>query len=148
MLFCLDKKRLLYQNRRHQCLNNVSDFHIVVIFSHIRFTNWRHYCVRFHIAVIFNDYYTLIVAFFDQTDAEQKQKQTCCNPTVHSSIRRCSMQSASGLKKLSSCGGVNYFSLEINLVLETEFSVFIHKLIIVSEGFGYWKSLCKQEDKK
>ena len=31
----------------------------------------------FHIVVIFNDYYTLImVAVFDETDAEQKQKQT------------------------------------------------------------------------
>ena len=36
---------------------------------------------NFHIVVIFNDYYTQIVAFFDQADAEQKQKQTCCNPT-------------------------------------------------------------------
>ena len=35
----------------------------------------------FHIVVIFNDYYTQIIAFFDQTYAEQKQKQTCCNPT-------------------------------------------------------------------
>ena len=36
-----------------------------------------------HIVVIFNDYYTQIVAFFDQTDAEQKQKQTCCKPTAN-----------------------------------------------------------------
>ena len=35
----------------------------------------------FHIVIIFNDYYTQIIAFFDQTDAEQKQKQTCCKPT-------------------------------------------------------------------
>ena len=56
---------------------------------------------------------------------------------VHSSTRRCSMQSASGLKKLSSCGDVYSFNLEINLVSETEVPVSIHKLIIVSEGFGY-----------
>ena len=36
----------------------------------------------FHIVVIFNDFYTQIIAFFDQTDAEQKQKQTCCKPTL------------------------------------------------------------------
>ena len=35
----------------------------------------------FHIILIFNEYYTQIVAVFDQTDAEQKQKQTCCKPT-------------------------------------------------------------------
>ena len=28
-----------------------------------------------------NEYYTQIVAVFDETDAEQKQKQTCCKPT-------------------------------------------------------------------
>ena len=32
-----------------------------------------------HIILIFNEYYTQIVAVFDQTDAEQKQ--TCCKPT-------------------------------------------------------------------
>ena len=30
----------------------------------------------FHIVLIFNEYYTQIVAVFDETDAEQKQKQT------------------------------------------------------------------------
>ena len=35
----------------------------------------------FHIVLIFNEYYTQIVAVFDETDAEQKQKQTCCKPT-------------------------------------------------------------------
>ena len=30
----------------------------------------------FHIVVFFNDYYTLIVAFFDETDTEQIQIQT------------------------------------------------------------------------
>ena len=30
----------------------------------------------FHMVVIFNEYYTQIVAVFDETDAEQKQKQT------------------------------------------------------------------------
>ena len=30
----------------------------------------------FHIILIFNEYYTEIVAVFDETDAEQKQKQT------------------------------------------------------------------------
>ena len=29
----------------------------------------------FHIILIFNEYYTQIVAVFDETDAEQKQKQ-------------------------------------------------------------------------
>ena len=33
----------------------------------------------FHIIVIFNEYYTQIVAVFDETDAEQKQ--TCRKPT-------------------------------------------------------------------
>ena len=33
------------------------------------------------ISVILNDYYIQIVAVFDETDAEQKQKQTCCKPT-------------------------------------------------------------------
>ena len=37
----------------------------------------------FHVVVIFNDYYTLIIAFFDQTNAEQKQKQTCCKPHLN-----------------------------------------------------------------
>ena len=31
---------------------------------------------NFHIVLIFNEYYTQIAAFFDETDAEQKQKQT------------------------------------------------------------------------
>ena len=30
----------------------------------------------FHIVLIFNEYYTQIVAVFDKTDPEQKQKQT------------------------------------------------------------------------
>ena len=30
----------------------------------------------FHIVLIFNEYYTQIVAVFDETDPEQKQKQT------------------------------------------------------------------------
>ena len=38
---------------------NVSDFHIVLIL----------------------EYYTQILAVFDETDAEQKQKQTCCKST-------------------------------------------------------------------
>ena len=42
----------------------MSDFHIVLIFTH------------------FNEYYTQIVAVFHETDAEQKQKQMCCKPTV------------------------------------------------------------------
>ena len=29
----------------------------------------------FHIVLIFNEYYTQILAVFDETDAEQKQKQ-------------------------------------------------------------------------
>ena len=37
---------------------------------------------NFHIVLIFNEYYTQIVAVFDETDAEQKQKQTCCKPTI------------------------------------------------------------------
>ena len=36
----------------------------------------------FHIVLIFNEYFTQIIAVFDETDAEQKQKQTCCKPTV------------------------------------------------------------------
>ena len=39
---------------------------------------------NFHIVVIFNDYYTEIVAFFDQIDAEQKQ--TCCKPNLHNMV--------------------------------------------------------------
>ena len=39
------------------------DFHIVLIFTH------------------FNEYYTQIIAVFDEKDAEQKQKQTCCEPS-------------------------------------------------------------------
>ena len=43
----------------------MSDFHIVLI------------------VLIFNKYYTQIIAVFDETDAEQKQKQKqCCKPTV------------------------------------------------------------------
>ena len=34
----------------------------------------------FHIVLIFNEYYTQIVAVFDETDAEQKE--TCCKPTT------------------------------------------------------------------
>ena len=30
---------------------------------------------NFHIILIFSEYYTQIVAVFDETDAEQKQKQ-------------------------------------------------------------------------
>ena len=41
----------------------------------------------FHIVVIFNDYFTQIIPFFDQTDAEQKQ--TCCNPTKSISSLLC-----------------------------------------------------------
>ena len=35
---------------------------------------------NFHIVLIFNEYYTQIIAVFDKTDAEQKQ--TCCKPTI------------------------------------------------------------------
>ena len=35
---------------------------------------------NFHIVVIFNDYYNTNRSFFDETDTEQIQKQTCCNP--------------------------------------------------------------------
>ena len=38
----------------------------------------------FHIIVIFNEYYTQIVAVFDETDREQKQ--TCCKPTIYQSM--------------------------------------------------------------
>ena len=51
---------------------NVSDFHIVLyglLIGDINVSN-------FHIILIFNEYYTQIVAVFDETDAEQKQKQT------------------------------------------------------------------------
>ena len=60
----------------------MSDFHIVLIFSNIQFTNWRHECVDFHIVGIFNDYYAQIVAVIAIADAEQKQIQTSCNSTA------------------------------------------------------------------
>ena len=34
---------------------------------------------NFHIVLILNEYYTQILAVFDETDAEQKQ--TCCKST-------------------------------------------------------------------
>ena len=38
----------------------------------------------FHIVVFFNDYYTLIVSFFDETDTEQIQIQTSSRLSYYS----------------------------------------------------------------
>ena len=63
-----------------------SNLHSTHFFSYILVAYWRHLSVQLSYSTHFypflmNTIYIQIVAVFDETDAEQKQKQTCCNPT-------------------------------------------------------------------